>query len=139
MGESERLVKSLFDLARNTKPSVIFIDEIDSLLSNRSDSEHEASRRIKTEFLVQMQGVGKDDEGILVLGATNIPWDLDPAVRRRFQKRIYIGLPDEAARTAIFKQNLGDTPHILTEDDLKELALITEGFIILILDILDLI
>jgi vacuolar protein-sorting-associated protein 4 len=132
MGESERLVKSLFDLARNTKPSVIFIDEIDSLLSNRSDSEHEASRRIKTEFLVQMQGVGKDDEGILVLGATNTPWDLDPAVRRRFQKRIYIGLPDEAARTAIFRQNLGDTPHNLIEEDLKELALMTEGYIMFI-------
>ena len=88
MGESERLVKSLFEMARKTKPAVIFIDEIDSLMSSRSEGENEATRRIKTEFLVQMQGVGKDDEGILVLGATNIPWDLDPAVRRRFQKKI---------------------------------------------------
>ena len=75
MGESERLVKSLFELARSTRPSVIFIDEIDSLMSNRSEGENDATRRIKTEFLVQMQGVGKDDEGILVRGATNIPWD----------------------------------------------------------------
>jgi vacuolar protein-sorting-associated protein 4 len=127
MGESERLVKSLFELARNTKPSVIFIDEIDSLMSSRSEGENDATRRIKTEFLVQMQGVGKDDEGILVLGATNIPWDLDPAVRRRFQKKIYISLPDEQARLVMLKLNLGDTPNTLTEDDLKELAALTEG------------
>jgi vacuolar protein-sorting-associated protein 4 len=128
MGESERLVKSLFEMARKTKPAVIFIDEIDSLMSSRSEGENEATRRIKTEFLVQMQGVGKDDEGILVLGATNIPWDLDPAVRRRFQKKIYISLPDEPARLAMFKLNIGDTPNNLVEDDYKELARMTDGY-----------
>ena len=101
VGESEKLVRTLFDLARENKPSIIFIDEIDSLTSARSDGENESSRRVKTEFLVQMQGksffflclkniiigVGKDDTGILVLGATNIPWGLDPAIRRRFEKR----------------------------------------------------
>lgn len=127
MGESERLVKALFDMARNAKPAVIFIDEIDSLMSNRSEGENDATRRIKTEFLVQMQGVGKDDEGILVLGATNIPWDLDPAVRRRFQKKIYICLPEENARLVMFKLNLGDTPNAITEEDLKEMAALTEG------------
>ena len=91
MGESERLLKALFELARKNKPAVIFIDEIDSVLSARSEGENEATRRLKTEFLIQMQGVGKDDKGILVLGATNIPWGLDPAVRRRFQKKnLYI-------------------------------------------------
>ena len=91
MGESEKLIKGLFDLARKNKPAVIFLDEIDSVLGARTDSENDATRRIKTEFLIQMQGVGNDDEGILVLGATNIPWGLDPAVRRRFQKKnIYI-------------------------------------------------
>lgn len=70
-------------MAREQKPSIIFIDEIDSLAGNRSDGENDATRRVKTEILVQMQGVGKEDEGILVLGATNIPWGLDPAVRRR--------------------------------------------------------
>ena len=128
MGESERLVKALFEMARKNKPAVIFIDEIDSLMSNRSEGENEATRRIKTEFLVQMQGVGKDDEGILVLGATNIPWDLDPAVRRRFQKKIYICLPDEPARYVMFKLNLGDTPNNITEDEFKELAGMTEGY-----------
>jgi vacuolar protein-sorting-associated protein 4 len=128
MGESERLVKSLFEMARKTRPAVIFIDEIDSLMSNRSDGENEATRRIKTEFLVQMQGVGHDDEGILVLGATNIPWDLDPAVRRRFQKKIYISLPDEPARLVMFKLNIDDTPNNLNEQDYKDLAQMTEGY-----------
>ena len=94
----------------------------------RSDGENEATRRIKTEFLVQMQGVGKDDDGILVLGATNIPWDLDPAVRRRFQKKIYIPLPDEAARLGMLKMNVGTTPNNITEDELNELSAMTEGF-----------
>jgi vacuolar protein-sorting-associated protein 4 len=130
MGESERLVSALFQMARKTKPSVIFIDEIDSMLSARTEGDNEASRRIKTEFLVQMQGVGKDDEGILVLGATNTPWDLDPAVRRRFQKKIYICLPEEGARYVMFKLNLGDTSNNLDEDDFKELAGLTEGYYI---------
>lgn len=85
-----RLVKQLFEMARANKPAIIFIDEVDSLCSSRSDNESESARRIKTEFLVQMQGVGKDDEGILVLGATNIPWVLDSAIRRRFEVRIFL-------------------------------------------------
>lgn len=127
MGESERLVRSLFDLARQNKPAVIFIDEVDSMVSSRSDNENEATRRIKTEFLVQMDGVGKDDDGILVLGATNIPWDIDPAARRRFQRKIYIPLPDETARLTMFKLNLGCTPNNLNEDEFKKLAEISEG------------
>ena len=71
LGESERLVKQLFKLARENKPAIIFIDEIDSLCGSRSEGENETSRRIKTEFLVQMQGVGNDNDGILVLGASN--------------------------------------------------------------------
>uniref|UniRef100_T1IYH1 vesicle-fusing ATPase n=1 Tax=Strigamia maritima TaxID=126957 RepID=T1IYH1_STRMM len=122
LGESEKLVKNLFQLARENKPSIIFIDEIDSLCSSRSDSESESARRIKTEFLVQMQGVGNDTEGILVLGATNIPWVLDAAIRRRFEKRIYIPLPEEPSRTQMFKLHLGSTPHNLREDDFKILG-----------------
>lgn len=70
-------------MAREKKPSIIFIDEIDSLCSNRSEGESDSTRRIKNEFLVQMQGVGNTHDGILVLGATNVPWELDPAMRRR--------------------------------------------------------
>lgn len=128
LGESEKLVKNLFEMARQQKPSIIFIDEIDSLCSSRSDNESESARRIKTEFLVQMQGVGADNDGILVLGATNIPWILDAAIRRRFEKRIYIPLPDEIARLAIFILSIGNTPHSLNDDDFKVLARKTDGF-----------
>jgi vacuolar protein-sorting-associated protein 4 len=76
-------VKALFDIAREKKPAIIFVDEVDSLCGARSDNESESSRRIKTEFLVQMQGVGSNNDGILVLGATNLPWMLDSAIRRR--------------------------------------------------------
>ena len=95
-----RLVKNLFEMARASKPAIIFIDEVDSMCGARSDGEHDATKRIKTEFLVQMEGVllswllkenyrlslsgvGVDNNGILVLGATNLPWSLDHAIRRR--------------------------------------------------------
>jgi vacuolar protein-sorting-associated protein 4 len=128
MGESERLVRTLFQMARERKPSVIFIDEIDSLCSSRSEGENDATRRIKTEFLVQMQGVGNDSDGILVLGATNIPWELDPAIRRRFERRVYISLPEEAARAELFRLKIGDTPSNLTHEDMQELARRTDSF-----------
>uniref|UniRef100_A0A182WW73 Uncharacterized protein n=1 Tax=Anopheles quadriannulatus TaxID=34691 RepID=A0A182WW73_ANOQN len=128
LGESEKLVKNLFELARAHKPSIVFIDEVDSLCSARSDNESESARRIKTEFLVQMQGVGSDNDGVLVLGATNTPWILDSAIRRRFEKRIYIPLPDEHARLVMFKIHLGNTAHTLTEDNLRTLASKTDGF-----------
>ena len=69
-----------------------------------------------------MDGVGHDDSGVLVLGATNTPWSLDIAMRRRFERRVYIALPDESARKNLFKVHLGKTPHNLTEDDFERLA-----------------
>ncbi|KAL5537645.1 hypothetical protein UlMin_043033 [Ulmus minor] len=129
MGESEKLVSNLFQLARDNAPSIIFIDEIDSLCGPRGEgNESEASRRIKTELLIQMQGMGNDDQKVLVLAATNTPYALDQAVRRRFDKRIYIPLPDLKARQHMFKVHLGDTPHNLTESDFEHLARKTEGF-----------
>eukprot|EP01118_Nematostelium_gracile_P000330 TRINITY_DN1033_c0_g1_i1.p1 TRINITY_DN1033_c0_g1~~TRINITY_DN1033_c0_g1_i1.p1 ORF type:complete len:433 (-),score=120.43 TRINITY_DN1033_c0_g1_i1:79-1377(-) len=128
LGESEKLVRSLFEMARESKPSIIFIDEIDSLCSARSDSESESARRIKTEFLVKMNGVGNDTDGILVLAATNIPWALDAAIRRRFEKRIYIPLPEAQARANMFKIHLGNTPHKLTPQHFKQLGDMTEGY-----------
>jgi vacuolar protein-sorting-associated protein 4 len=127
LGESEKLVKNLFELARVHRPSIIFIDEVDSLCSARNDNESESARRVKTEFLVQMQGVSSDNDNILVLGATNIPWSLDAAIRRRFEKRIYISLPDAPARKAMFKLHLGNTPNVLTEENFTELGLKSEG------------
>lgn len=76
-----------------------------------------------------MQGVGTDNEGILVLGATNIPWVLDSAIRRRFEKRIYIPLPEAPPRANMFKMNLGNTAHTLTEDDFKQLSYKTDGYV----------
>jgi len=129
MGESEKLVSQLFSMAREKAPSIIFIDEIDSLCGSRGDSgESEAARRIKTEILVQMQGVSSGSGQVLVLAATNTPYSLDQAVRRRFDKRIYIPLPDAAARAHMFKVHLGDTPHALVEADFAALGARTEGF-----------
>lgn len=128
MGESERLVKQLFTMARENKPSIIFIDEVDALCGPRGEGESEASRRIKTELLVQMNGVGNDPTGVLVLGATNIPWQLDAAVRRRFERRIYIALPEVEARTRMFELNIGDVPCDCTPHDLKILAEMTDGY-----------
>ncbi|TFY80958.1 hypothetical protein EWM64_g3047 [Hericium alpestre] len=127
-GDSERLVKQLFQMARESKPAIIFIDEVDSLASTRSEAESEGSRRIKTEFLVQMNGVGHDDTGVLVLGATNIPWQLDPAIKRRFEKRIYIPLPGTDARKRMFEIHVGSTPCQLAQKDYRELALKSEGY-----------
>lgn len=128
MGESEKLVKQMFELARRNKPCIIFIDEIDSMCGSRGDGESEASRRIKTEFLVQMNGVGRDVEGILVLGATNIPWALDSAIRRRFEKRIYIALPDANTRSRMFQINVKKTPHTLKSEDFRHLGQITDRY-----------
>jgi len=108
-GDSEKLVRVLFDLARFHQPSTIFIDELDSLMSARGggDSEHEGSRRMKTELLIQMDGLLREtQEQVFLLAASNLPWDLDSAMLRRLEKRVLVNLPEKHARAAMFKTSL---------------------------------
>lgn len=130
-GESERLVKNLFEMAREAEGgnSIIFIDEVESLCGTRGEGESDSMRRVKTEFLVQMDGVGKSQGGgrVLILGATNVPWQIDSAIRRRFEKRVYIPLPEAGPRTYMVKLHLGDTPNNCTDDDFERLGKLTVG------------
>lgn len=127
-GDSERLLHSLFETARENKPSIIFVDELDALLPARSDSQSDSIHRFINQFLQEMDGVGKDQTGVLVLGATNTPWTLDSAVRRRFQKRVYIGLPDVQARFRLFELGIGNIACDVTKEQFRELAMATEGY-----------
>jgi vacuolar protein-sorting-associated protein 4 len=130
-GESEKTIKTLFEVAREEKPSVIFIDEVDSLAGERGDGEQESTRRIKTQLLTEMQGVGSDNEGILILAATNTPWSLDSAFRRRFQKRIYVGLPDSQSRILMFKKGINSDSYIncdIEENEFRKLGELSEGY-----------
>ena len=130
IGEGEKMVRALFAVARVHQPSVIFIDEIDSLLTQRSDGEVEASRRIKTEFLVQFDGahVSKEDDHILVIGATNRPQEIDEAARRRLIKRYYIPLPDVEARSCIMNILLKKQSNDLAAGEIKAIAEKTRGY-----------
>ncbi|KAJ4790938.1 Katanin p60 ATPase-containing subunit A1 [Rhynchospora pubera] len=134
-GESERMVRCLFELARAYAPSTIFIDEIDSLCNARGASgEHESSRRVKSELLVQIDGVNNSSTGddgqkkiVMVLAATNFPWDIDEALRRRLEKRIYIPLPNFESRKELIKINLR-TVEVAADVNIDEVARRTEGY-----------
>ncbi|EGP83394.1 uncharacterized protein MYCGRDRAFT_88089 [Zymoseptoria tritici IPO323] len=139
LGESEKLVRALFVLAKELAPSIIFVDEIDSLLGSRGgSSEHEATRRIKTEFLIQWSDLQKaaagrestegDASRVLVLAATNLPWAIDEAARRRFVRRQYIPLPEDWVREKQLRTLLSAQKHGLSSRDLKVLVKLTDGF-----------
>ncbi|QSZ28782.1 hypothetical protein DSL72_003287 [Monilinia vaccinii-corymbosi] len=143
LGESEKLVRALFSLAKALAPSIIFVDEIDSLLSARSGGEHEATRRIKTEFLIQWSDLQRaaagreqtdkekergDASRVLVLAATNLPWAIDEAARRRFVRRQYIPLPEDETRAKQLYNLLGHQKHGLKDGDIQELVRLTDGF-----------
>lgn len=133
-GESEKMVRILFEMARFYAPSTIFIDEIDALGGQRKESEHEASRRVKTELLVQMDGINSsfnnesdENKQVLVLGATNHPWDLDDALRRRLEKRIYIPLPDLDGRRQLFHVYLKNIT-LDADVNIDTLSELTQGY-----------
>ncbi|KAM6954234.1 katanin p60 ATPase-containing subunit A1 [Aplochiton taeniatus] len=133
-GESEKLVRLLFEMARHYAPTTIFIDEIDSMCSRRGTSEeHEASRRVKAELLVQMDGVGGASENedpskmVMVLAATNFPWDIDEALRRRLEKRIYIPLPSANGRVELLRINLKEL-ELANDVDMAKISEQMEGY-----------
>lgn len=129
IGEGEKLVRTLFAVAAYREPAVVFIDEIDSLLTQRKADENEASRRIKTEFLVQLDGTGTSGQGrVLVIGATNRPHELDDAARRRFVKRLYIPLPEAEDREILLRTLLAKNHNSLTDKDITKLSIDTNGF-----------
>lgn len=129
VGEGEKLVRALFAVAQEMQPSVIFIDEVDSLLSERREGEHEASRRLKTEFLLEFDGIhGSSKDCVLVMGATNRPQDLDDAVLRRFAKRIYVKMPEKETRIVVIERLLSKHNSPLTTEEIMELASLTEGY-----------
>lgn len=127
-GESEKLLKTLFDVAKFYSPSIIFIDEVDAFVSTTSDHQHEASVRFKSELLVHMDGILNSDEKVFVFAITNSPWRLDCALLRRFEKRVLIGTPNLNARKEIFKYYFLKSGHKFTDKDLQTMAEVTENY-----------
>jgi len=130
LGESEKLISSLFEVARIKAPSLIFMDEIDSVATKRgSGHEGGGERRVKTQLLSEIQGVKSGSKKpLLVLGATNRPWDIDMAMLSRFEKKVYVPLPDLTARIGIFKIHTAGINMSLTEEDFIELGVRSEGY-----------
>ena len=130
LGESEKLISALFKVARLKAPSLIFIDEIDSVATRRGEgSESGGERRVKTQLLSEIQGLKPtSDKPLLVLGATNRPWDLDNAMLSRFEKKVYVPLPDVPARAAIFSIHTAGVNTSVSDEDFIELAVRTEGY-----------
>ncbi|XP_010069946.2 uncharacterized protein LOC104456788 isoform X1 [Eucalyptus grandis] len=128
-GEGEKYVKAVFSLASKIAPSVIFVDEVDSMLGRRENpGEHEAMRKMKNEFMVNWDGLRtKDKERVLVLGATNRPFDLDEAVIRRFPRRLMVNLPDALNRERILKVILAKE-ELGSDIDFEAVAKMTEGY-----------
>jgi SpoVK/Ycf46/Vps4 family AAA+-type ATPase len=129
LGESERKLHELFETARRQTPVVLFFDEVDALGQRRSQLRHSAGRNIVNQLLSEMDGVASDNEGLFVLGATNQPWDLDPAMRRpgRFDRTVFVPPPDPVARARILELKLADRPTV-ARLDINAVAKRTDGF-----------
>lgn len=112
IGNSEKNLHDIFELARENAPCVLFIDEIDALGASRSDMKQSSGRHLINQFLQELDGIANTNDGVLVLGATNTPWNLDPAFRRpgRFDRIVFVPPPDELSREAILKLKLQNKP-----------------------------
>ncbi len=129
LGESERSIRSVFDVARRNAPCVLFFDEVDALGHRRSAlGGNSGIRTVVNALLEELDSAGSANDGVYVLGATNAPWDVDPALRRpgRFDRTVFVGLPDAEARAGIVRYHLRDRP--AAGIDLKAVAGRTEGF-----------
>ncbi len=128
LGESERLVMHLFQLARKNQPAIVFIDELDSIGVSRSGDDVGGERRMKTQLLTELQGLASNhDDRVTVIGATNLPWEIDFALKSRFEKRIHVPLPNTEARAAILEIHMEDI-EISPTIDFVEMADLTEGY-----------
>ncbi|MBK8098472.1 MAG: AAA family ATPase [Planctomycetes bacterium] len=112
IGRSERNLHAVFEMARKHKPCVLFFDEVDALGASRTDLKHSAGRQTINQFLVELDGLGLDNDGVLVLAATNAPWHMDSAFRRpgRFDRVVFVPPPDEPARADILRLLLAGKP-----------------------------
>ncbi|EER04577.1 Meiotic spindle formation protein mei-1, putative, partial [Perkinsus marinus ATCC 50983] len=137
IGESEKMVNTLFQVADHYQPTVIFIDEVDSILGARSEGDHESTRRLKNEFLAALDGItSRPESRILFLGATNLPWQIDAAALRRFPKKLYTPLPGIGARKYLITRLLDlhhasiltETPAGLNEEVIHRVSESTEGY-----------
>jgi AAA+ superfamily predicted ATPase len=128
IGQSERNVKELFEVARTSAPCVLFLDELDAIGGKRSLNRSSGARTTVNQLLTELDGVGSDHEGVFVLAATNHPWDVDPALRRpgRLDRTLLVLPPDREAREAILRTHLRDRP--VERIDTRRLAKATEGF-----------
>ena len=129
LGQSEKKLHELFKTARAKAPAILFFDEVDSLGGRRSGLRHESYRTLVTQFLSELDGAGGQSEGVLVIGATNAPWDVDPAFRRpgRFGEVLFVPPPDLRARVEILKLKLAGKP-VAADVDVAEIARATELF-----------
>lgn len=128
LGESERLVRNLFEMARMNQPAIVFIDELDSVGVARSGDDVGGERRLKTQLLTEMQGLASDEsDRVTVIGATNLPWEIDFALRSRFEKRIEVPLPDKESRKRIFEIHMEEI-EVGDDVDYGEFADLCEGY-----------
>ncbi|XP_066150064.1 katanin p60 ATPase-containing subunit A-like 2 [Euwallacea fornicatus] len=127
-GDSEKLIKDLFDNAKLQSPSTIFFDEIDALMAGTKEIHHEASKRFQSELLTLLDGVVPNEGQILILASTNSPWDLDGALLRRFDKRVLVDMPSKEYRQKILRHHLRNLQCVLSPEEIEEIGKVSEGY-----------